>query len=101
MTRRHHRPCPVSAGWWTRRFSGPKGVIRRSSGIKWRITRPTCCSNKTAFTLDKEKRDMIFRHNGDMQESDFQLLGYLKLSAAIFPKLFDMFGIETERLLAE
>jgi hypothetical protein len=44
---------------------------------------------------------MIFRHNGDMQESDFQLLGYLKLSAAIFPKLFDMFGIETERLLAE
>ena len=62
---------------------------------------PNFCSNKSAFTLDKEKGDMIFRHDGDIQETDFQLLGHLELSAAIFPKLFDKFGTETERILVE
>jgi hypothetical protein len=62
---------------------------------------PNYCSNKTAFQLDKKKNAMIFRHEGDLQESDFQLIGYLELSAKIFPDLFDKFGSETERLLAE
>lgn len=62
---------------------------------------PNFCSNKSAFNLDKESGDIIFRHDNDLQEIDFQLLGHLQLSAALFPKLFDTFGIETERLLAE
>jgi hypothetical protein len=65
------------------------------------FSHPNFCSNKSAFALDKEKGDMIFRHDGDIQEADFQLLAHLKLSAAIFPILFDRFGTETERLLAE
>jgi hypothetical protein len=60
---------------------------------------PNYCSNKTAFHLNKEKRAMVFRHDGDLQESDFQLVGYLELSAKTFPQLFDYFGSESERLL--
>jgi len=62
---------------------------------------PNFCSNKTAFRLDKEKKAMVFRHDGELEESDFQLLGYLEMSTKTFPKLFDYFGAETERLLAE
>jgi hypothetical protein len=62
---------------------------------------PNYCSNKTAFHLNKERHSMVFRHDGELQESDFQLIGYLELSAKTFPRLFDHFASETERLLAE
>jgi hypothetical protein len=62
---------------------------------------PNFCSNKTAFHLDKDKKAMVFRHDGELQESDFQLVGHLELSAKMFPKLFDHFGSEATRLLTE
>jgi hypothetical protein len=62
---------------------------------------PHFCSNKTALHLDKQRHSMVFRHSDDLQEGDFQIVDCLELSAMIFPKLFDYFGSETERLLAE
>ena len=44
---------------------------------------------------------MIFRHEGELQEHDFQLLGHMNISASIFPKLFDDFKQAYEAAFAE
>ena len=59
------------------------------------------CSNKTAFDLDKNEGGLIFRHDADLQDSDFQLAGHMVMSAQVFPKLFDDFDEVFEKALAE
>jgi hypothetical protein len=85
----------------TQILEGKRNVLAECYAWLSEFAHPNFCSNKTAFHLDKQKQTMVFRHGGDLQEGDFQLLGYLELSAMIFPKLFDYFESETERLLAE
>jgi hypothetical protein len=58
-------------------------------------------SNKCSFNLDRTTGSLVFRHGGDLQESDFQLVSYIEMSAALFPTLFDTFGEQTEKALAE
>lgn len=46
-------------------------------------------SHSSSFIVDTEKRKFVFRHDAGVQESDFELIGYLEISAGIFPILFD------------
>ncbi|MCK1485561.1 hypothetical protein IVB25_23430 [Bradyrhizobium sp. 193] len=62
---------------------------------------PNFCSNKSAFNLDRETNRMIFRHDADLQESDFGLAGYMAVSAGFFPSLYDRFEKACEATLAE
>jgi hypothetical protein len=62
---------------------------------------PNFCSNKTAFHLDKETGRMTFRHDADLQERDFDLAGYMSVSAGFFPMLYDRFSAACEKSLAE
>ena len=50
---------------------------------------PNFLSNASSFSLDKPNRRFVFRHEGDIQESDFQLVVYLEMSAMLFVPLFD------------
>jgi hypothetical protein len=50
---------------------------------------PNFLSNASAYTLDIPNRRFVFRHEGDIQESDFQLITYLDISAGLFVQLFD------------
>jgi hypothetical protein len=58
-------------------------------------------SNSSSFTLDKSAGSMVFRHDQDVQESDFHLVHYLSTSARLFPWLFDRFGQQSEEALVE
>jgi len=62
---------------------------------------PNFLSNSSAFSLDKSTGRFVFRHSADLQESDFQLVHYLSLSARLFIELFDRFAKEAESALAE
>lgn len=62
---------------------------------------PNFCSNKSAFNLDRETNRMIFRHDADLQESDFGLAAYMSVSAGFFPALYDRFEKACEVTLAE
>ena len=62
---------------------------------------PNFCSNKSAFHLDKQTNRMIFRHDADLQESDFGLAGYMSVSAGFFPSLYDRFAKACDATLAE
>jgi hypothetical protein len=44
---------------------------------------------------------MIFRHDADLQESDFGLAGHMSVSAGFFPMLYDRFSVACEQTLAE
>jgi hypothetical protein len=44
---------------------------------------------------------LFFRHDADLQDSDFQLACHMEMSAQVFPKLFDDFGEMFEKALAE
>jgi hypothetical protein len=76
-------------------FGKKTGLLNDCYGWLSEFAHPNFCSNKSSFTLDKVTGSMAFRHDGDLQESDFQLVGYLEMSAALFPKLFDTFGERT------
>ena len=62
---------------------------------------PNFCSNKSAFSLDEATGRMVFRHEGELQDNDYQLVGYMDISATMFPKLFDEFTKAYEAALNE
>jgi hypothetical protein len=62
---------------------------------------PNFCSNKSAFQLDKQTNRMIFRHDADLQASDFGLAGHMSVSAGFFPLLYDRFEKACDAALAE
>jgi hypothetical protein len=49
---------------------------------------PNFLSNASSFSPDKTNRRFVFRHEGDIQESDFQLMVYLEMSAMLFVRIF-------------
>jgi hypothetical protein len=65
------------------------GMLR--DGYDWlsEFAHPNFCSNCSSYTIDKAKRRYVFRHDGDIRESDFDLLVYLEISADLFICLFD------------
>jgi len=74
-------------------FGGEKkAMLQEIYGWLSEFAHPNFCSNKSAFNLDKETGRMIFRHDADLQASDFQLVGYLSVRADIFRLLYDRFA---------
>jgi hypothetical protein len=66
-----------------------KGMLR--DGYDWlsEFAHPNFCSNCAAFTLDKPNRRFLLRHDGEMQDRDFDLIVHLVISAGLFIWLFD------------
>jgi hypothetical protein len=48
-------------------------------------------SHSSAFTVDTANRRFVFRHDGELQERDFDIIGYLEISAGLFVVFFDHF----------
>ncbi len=83
-------------------FGGEKkGMLKDIYGWLSEFAHPNFCSNKSAFSLDKATGRMVFRHEGELQDNDFQLVGYMDISATMFPKLFDEFAKAYEAALIE
>ena len=62
---------------------------------------PISVRTKQPSTLIRMTAALFFRHDADLQDSDFQLTGHMEMSAQVFPKLFDDFGEMFEKALAE
>ena len=77
-----------------------KAMIQDIYGWLSEFAHPNFCSNKSAFSLDKATGRMIFRHEGLLQENDFQLLGHMHVTALMFPRLFDDFKKAYDAALA-
>jgi hypothetical protein len=82
-------------------FGQKKGFLIDCYGWLSEFAHPTFCSNKIAFDVDKKAGSFVFHHNRDLKETDFQLAGYLQMSAALFHTLFDTLEERTEQVLAE
>ena len=83
-------------------FGGEKKeILRDIYGWLSEFAHPNFCSNKSAFSLDKANGRMVFRHEGELQDNDFQLVGHMEISAVVFPRLFDDFTAAYEAALAE
>jgi len=60
-------------------FGGEKkSMLQEVYGWLSEFGHPNFCSNKSAFNLDKEAGRMVFRHDADLQDSDFST-GWLPL----------------------
>jgi hypothetical protein len=70
-------------------FKNKTGMLRDNYDWLSDFGHPNFLSNCSAFTVDKANRRFVFRHEGDIQESDFELMVYLELSAGVFILLFD------------
>jgi hypothetical protein len=60
---------------------------------------PNFCSNKTAFTLDKETGRMLLRKEEETRDDHFQMLNCLCMSADMFSWLLTDFLARLERAL--
>ena len=71
------------------RFKKKCGMLRDCYNWLSDFAHPNFLSNCSAFTVDKLNCRFVFRHEGDIQESDFELMVYLEMSAGLFIHLFD------------
>jgi hypothetical protein len=71
------------------RFPKPLGILRDNYNWLSDFAHPNFLSNCSAFTVDRANQQFVFRHEGDIQESDFELTEYLEMSAVLFIRLFD------------
>jgi hypothetical protein len=60
---------------------------------------PNFCSNKTAFTLDKETGRILFRKDEVTRDDHFQMLNLLCISADMFSWLLTDFSARLEKAL--
>jgi hypothetical protein len=60
---------------------------------------PNFCSNKTAFTLDKETGRMLIRKEDETRDDHFQMLNCLCMSADMFSWLLTDFSSRLEKVL--
>jgi hypothetical protein len=60
---------------------------------------PNFCSNKTAFTLDKETGRMLLRKEEESRDDHFQMLNCLCMSAGMFSWLLTDFSARLEKAL--
>ncbi|HXW26471.1 MAG TPA: hypothetical protein VEK73_17130, partial [Xanthobacteraceae bacterium] len=72
-----------------------KGVFKEVYVWLSEFAHPNFCSNKTAFTLDKQKGRMLLRKEEELRDDHFQMLGCLDMSAMMFDWLLADF---TKRL---
>jgi hypothetical protein len=73
----------------THLFREKKSMLRDNYDWLSEFAHPNFCSNSTAYTIDREARQAVFRHDGQPRNSDFDLVSYLVTSAGLFIILFD------------
>jgi hypothetical protein len=71
------------------RFKKKQNMLMDSYNWLSDFAHPNFLSHCSAYTIDKANRRFVFRHQGDIQESDFELMVYLELSAGVFIAIFD------------
>jgi hypothetical protein len=69
-----------------------KNVLRDSYDWLSEFCHPNFLSNTGAFHLDKDTGKFAIRHENSLTERDFDLFGYLSISAPIFIQFFDEFN---------
>jgi len=82
-------------------FKEKRGILQDCYSWLSEYAHPNFLSNSSSFTLDKTTGRLVFRHDGDLQESDFQIVHYVCISARLFRKLFDVFAEEAEKQLVD
>jgi hypothetical protein len=73
----------------THYFKKKIGILRDNYNWLSDFAHPNFLSHCSAYTIDKANRRFVFRHEGDIQESDFELMLLLDISAGLFIRLFD------------
>jgi hypothetical protein len=82
-------------------FKSKKEMLKDIYGWLSEFAHPNFLSNSSAFKLDKPSGRMVFRHDNDLQESDFQQAGYLSISAKLFIAMYDIFDRQAGAALVE
>lgn len=73
-------------------FKEKRGMLQDCYDWLSEFSHPNFLSNISAFTLDRPNNRFVLQHgHGHPRQEDFQLPGYLDLSAALFVYLFDEF----------
>lgn len=65
------------------------GILKDSYEYLCEFCHPNFHSNSVAIDLDKSVPEFRFRHGQPMRDEEFNLIGYLLLSAPIFVDLYD------------
>ena len=65
-------------------------------GYDWlsEFAHPNFCGNSIAYSIEKETRQFVFRHDGEIRDIDFDLIGLLVISAGLFVDLFDQLTVK-------
>jgi hypothetical protein len=82
-------------------FQEKKGMFEEVYVWLSEFAHPNFCSNKTAFTLDKEEGRMLLRKGDELREDHFQMLGCLDMSAKMFGWLLTDFAKRLENALPD
>lgn len=77
------------------------GILRDTYNWLSEFAHPNFLSNQTAFRLDKPNGCFVLQHQNAIRKEDFQLFGYLSISAALFLSLHDQFAERSEQALSE
>jgi hypothetical protein len=66
-----------------------RDILTDSYKFLCEFSHPNFHSNTVAFELDKETQEFKIRHYDPMRDNEFNIIGYLLISAPIFVALFD------------
>lgn len=70
-------------------FSEKKDVLKDCYSWLSEYAHPNFLSNSTAFRVEQPNGRLVFHHENELHEGDFQLLDYFAISAELFLILFD------------
>jgi hypothetical protein len=70
-------------------FKKKMGMLRDCYDWLSDFAHPNFLSHCSSYTVDRVNRRFVFRHDSNTQESDFELMTYLEISAGLFEKLLD------------
>jgi hypothetical protein len=77
----------------------PQAMLQEGYAWLSEFAHPNFCSHSNAFKLDKETGRMVFRHQSEIQNDDFQHLLYLSISGLLLICLYDEFATRAEQAL--
>jgi hypothetical protein len=80
----------------TELFGKKMGMLEELYTWLSEFAHPNFCSNKTAFTLDKETGRMLLRKEEETRDDHFQMLNCLCMSADMFSWLLTVFSARLE-----
>ena len=81
-------------------FEEKRQILQDAYNWLSEFAHPNYLSNSSAFKLDKPTQSFVFRHDSDLQESDFEVVSYLWVSAELFVILFDRLEKQADEVLA-